>query len=59
MLAFLQIFFEYAVLFLEIERKQKKEKKANNFLEAKVQPQGVAYLAFASFFLPMSVSCCL
>ena len=41
-LAFLQFFLEYALLFLEIKRKKKKEQKANNFLEANVQPQGVA-----------------
>ena len=41
-LVFLQFVVEYALLFLEIKRKQKKEKKPNNFLEAKVQPQGVA-----------------
>ena len=41
-LVFLQIFLEYALFFWEIKRKQKKEKKTNNFQQAKVQPQGVA-----------------
>ena len=40
-LVFLQILLEYALLFLEIKRKQKKEKK-KKIQEAKVQPQGVA-----------------
>ena len=45
----LQIFLEYALLFLEIKRKQKKEKESNNFQEAKVQPEGVAYLSLEFF----------
>ena len=45
----MQIFLEYALLFLEIKRKQKKEKKTNNFQEAKVQRQGVAYFLLDFF----------
>ena len=48
-LVLLQIFLEYALLFLEIKRKQKKEKESNNFQEAKVQPEGVAYLSLEFF----------
>ena len=51
----MQIFLEYALLFLdallflEIKIKQKKEKKADNFLEGKVQPQGVTQLLLHFF----------
>ena len=48
-LVLLQMFLEYALLFLEIKRKQKKENKTNNFQQAKVQPQGVAYLSLEFF----------
>ena len=45
----LQIFLEYALLFSEIKRKQKKEKESNNFQEAKAQSEGVAYLSLEFF----------
>ena len=51
-------FLEYALLFLEIKRKQKKEKKGNNFQEAKVQPRGVAQFLldfFANFSLVLLI----
>ena len=57
-MVFLQIFLEYALLFLEIKRKQKKEEKANNFQEAKVQPQGVGWLLldfFSNFSLVLLI----
>ena len=52
-LVFLQICSKYALLFLEIKRKQKREKK-NNFSRRKISALRCC-LAFVWFFLPISV----